>query len=149
MNRARVLLVDDNDDFLDGIVDWLARFEHFEIVGRAHSGRAALERIEALGPDLVLMDVTLPDLTGFEVARELSSRADRPLIVLLSFHDTQAARLEAWASGADGFVTKSETTTRLMPLVGDLLRERGSGSQEKDSDSVTPTTRAPLRDLPE
>jgi len=148
VSRTRVLLVDDNDDFLDGVVDWVAHDAHFEIVGRAHSGAEALEKVEAIRPDLVLMDVTLPDMTGFEVARRIKkSGEDRPLLVLLSFHDNQAARFESWVSGADGFVLKSETTTRLIPLIGDLLRQRDVRVSKRVSN--IPSKRVPPADLSE
>jgi two-component system response regulator (stage 0 sporulation protein A) len=140
-----VLLVDDNDDFLDGVVDWVAHDAQIEIVGRAHSGSEALGRIEELRPDMVLMDVMLPDMSGFEVARRIKSRDSAPLVVLLSFHDNHAARLEAWTAGADGFVAKSETTTRLMPLVGDLLRQRRPGHEKQDS--ILPSKNVPPKDL--
>jgi len=126
VSRARTFLVGGNDAFLDGVVEWVARDAQFEVVGRAHSGSRALERIEALHAELVVMDVTLPDMSGFEVARRIKARDPAPLVVLLSFHDSKAARLEAWAAGADGFVAKSEITECLTPLVGDLLRQRDS-----------------------
>ena len=87
----------------------------------------------ALHAELVLMDVTLPDMSGFEAARRIKARAEAPLVVLLSFHDSKAARLEAWAAGADGFVAKSELTESLTPLVGDLLRQRDFGTGEQGS----------------
>ena len=127
MSRARTLLVGGNDVFLDGVVDWVARDAQFEVVGRAHSGSHALEQIEVLGAELVLMDVTLSDRSGFEVARCIKARTDAPLVVLLSFHDSQTARVEAWAAGADGFVAKSELTECLTPLLWDLLRQRDTG----------------------
>ncbi len=135
MSRARMLLVGGNDAFLDGVVDWVARDPQLEVVGREHSGSQALERIEALKVDLVVMNVTLTDTNGFEVARRIKAGADAPLVVLLSFHDSQAARLEAWAAGADGFVAKSEITECLTPLVGDLLRRRDFGAGKQGSDN--------------
>ena len=89
-------------------------------------------------PGVVLMDVTLPDASGFDVARRIKTREASPFVVLLSFHDSHAARLEAWAAGADGFVAKSETTTRLMPLVLELLGRKKVGSER---DRTVPTTR--------
>jgi len=126
-----MLLVAGNDAFLDGVVNWVTRDAQFEVVGRTHAGSHALEQIEALGAELVLVDVTLPDMSGFEVARRIKSRAGAPLVILLSFHDNQAARLEAAAAGADGFVAKSDMTECLTPLVGDLLRRRNVGVREQ------------------
>lgn len=140
MIRGRLLLVSVNDDFLDGVAEWVAQGAHVEITGRAHSGSEAIESIEAHGPDVVLMDVTLPDASGFDVARRIKMRDGSPFVVLLSFHDSHAARLEAWAAGADGFVAKAETTTRLMPLVLELLGRRAVGSERtvRTSRQVSP-----------
>jgi len=137
VSRARALVVGSNDVFLDSLADWIARDGLFEVAGRAHSGTEALAWIGTQPADLVLIDVILPDMSGFEVARRIKARSDAPLVVLLSFHDSHAARLEAWAAGADGFVPKSETTSCLTPLVRNLLRERDRGLQEQGSVSST------------
>ncbi|HEX5041266.1 MAG TPA: response regulator transcription factor [Candidatus Polarisedimenticolaceae bacterium] len=137
MNRARTLLVGGNDDFLDGIVDWIEGDADFQVVGRAHSGAHALDQLAVLRVDLVLMDVSLPDMSGFEVTRRMKMRAGAPLVVLLSFYDTRTIRLEALAAGADCFVPKSETTTRLKPLVGDLLHGRSITVGEQGSVPLT------------
>jgi DNA-binding NarL/FixJ family response regulator len=141
VNRARTLLVAVSDDLLDSVVAWLADDARIEIVGRAHSGSQALDSVESLRAEVVVVDVALPDISGFEVARRLKSRAQAPVVVLLSFHDSRAARLEAWAAGADGFVPQSETADRLIPLVGDLLRRPRAGVQDRDL--TIPTMRVP------
>ena len=133
MSRARTLLAGRNDDFLDGLMAWIACDTQFEVVGRAHTGAEVLDRVASLRADVVLMDVTFPDMSGFEIARRIKSCEGAPLVVLLSFHDSQAARLEAWAAGADGFVSKSETADRLIPLIGDLLRQRNEDVPESVS----------------
>ena len=129
-----------NDAFLDGLVNWVSQDGQLEVVGTVNSGREALERIDTLRPDVVLLDVTLPDASGFEISQRIKSRPAAPLVVLLSFYDNKAARLEAWAAGADGFVAKSETTGCLTPLLGDLLRQRRHGVRSQGS--VTPTVPA-------
>ena len=139
MIRARALLAAVNDDFLDGVALWLADEPLLELVGRAHSGAETLQRVDEMSLDLVLADVALPDMSGFEVVRRIKSRPDPCLVVLLSFHDSQAARLEALAAGADGFVAMSETVDRLIPLVGDLLRRRAEA--DRNEGSGIPTTR--------
>lgn len=141
MRRARTLLVGGNDVFLDGVDDWVAEDAQLEIVGRAHSGARALEQIEELQAELVLVDVSLPDMSGFDVARRMKARPDAPLVVLLSFYDTEAARLEAWAAGADGFVPQLETTSRLKPLVGELFHRRDVTVREPKSVSSTKPVR--------
>jgi len=124
MRRARTLLVASNDDFLESVTDWISRDPQLEVVGRAHTGSEALERVESLRAELVLVDVTLPDVSGFEVARRLKTRPDRPVVILLSFFDSQAVRHEAWVAGADGVLAKQEMTDSLTTLAGHLLQGR-------------------------
>lgn len=145
VSRVRVLLVDDNDDFLDGVAAWLQHDPQLEILGRAHSGPEALERVEKNRPGLVLMDISMPDINGFEVTREIKSRPEAPLVVLMSFHESHTAQLEAWAAGADGFVAKSQITERLMPLLRALVRQRGL--DEKEVETSLSTKPGPPRDL--
>ena len=120
-----------NEVFLDGVVAWVADDTRIEVVGSARSGSQALEQVESLRAELVLVDVTLPDMSGFEVVRRIKSRPDAPLVVMLSFHDSQACRLESWAAGADGFLPTSDTADRLLPVVGDVLRRRNVGIRDK------------------
>ena len=128
MKRARTLLVASNDDFLESVTDWLTRDARIEVVGRAHTGSEALERVETLRAELVLVDVTLPDMNGFEVARRIKARLAAPAVILLSFFDSQAVRHEAWLAGADALVAKHEMTERLNTLAGELLRPRPNSS---------------------
>lgn len=129
-SRVRVLLVSVTDEFTGGLAEWLTEGdssgEQFVVAGRLRTGAETLECLGSLGVDLILADVTLPDMSGFELARRVKAGPDAPLVVLLSFHDSQTARFEAMSAGADGFVPTSETTECLIPLVGDLLRRRGS-----------------------
>ena len=128
MKRARTVLAAVNDDFLDGVVDWVTGDARLQVVGRAHSGLEALKCVASRRAELVLVDVSLPDVHGFEVTRRIKSLPEAPLVVLLSFHDSRAARQEGRSAGADGFVATSETALRLLPLVGELLRRRTGGA---------------------
>jgi DNA-binding NarL/FixJ family response regulator len=141
VSRARTLLVASNDDFLESVTDWVSRDARFEVVGRAHSGAQALDQIDPLNVELVLVDVTLPDMNGFEVARRIKARLGAPIVILLSFFDGQAVRHEAWLSGADGVVAKDEMTERLNTLAGDLLSRRAKGPtfRERPANVIQPT----------
>jgi DNA-binding NarL/FixJ family response regulator len=121
LSRVQVLLVEGNDDFLDGLTEWLSQRCELAIVGRAHSGPEAIDLTERLHPDLVLMDITMPDVSGFDAARMIKSPPDAPVVILMAFHDSHAARIAAAAAGADGFVAKSEITERLMPIIRGLI----------------------------
>ena len=95
-----ILVVDDNSEFLESVVRVLSSDQHLEIVGRAHSGREALEQVARLQPDLVLMDWTMPEMNGLEVTRQLKAQPDAPLIIMLTLHDTLEHRAVATAVGA-------------------------------------------------
>ena len=122
MDEVRVLLVDDNDDFLAGAASWLATDPELELVGTARSGLEALDEVERLKPDLVLMDVTMPDVSGFDATRRIKAAEDSPRVILLTLHHSEVAREEATAAGADGYVAKNEVTEQLLPTIRELLR---------------------------
>jgi DNA-binding NarL/FixJ family response regulator len=100
-----VLIVDDHPPFRA-----LARtlqLEGFEVVGEAGDALSALDAVRRLRPSVVLLDVQLPDLDGFEVARRLSEAGDPPAIVLVSSRDSSAYRRRLADSPARGFIPKS------------------------------------------
>lgn len=126
----RLLVVDDSPEFLDLAVHVLSAEPLIEIVGRATSGQAALEQTARLRPDLVLMDVAMPEMNGLEATRRIKARPESPRVVLLSLHDNSEYRAGAMAAGADGFLPKWELGLSLLSLIcglfDDLLdREQG------------------------
>ena len=121
MNLRRVLLVDRNDDFLDGVSSLLAGARGVRVVGRAHSGAEAIERAAELSPDLVLMDITLAEMSGLRAVPWLKRLRPAPRVLLLTFHDSHAAGAAALAAGADGCLCKADIARQLVPAVEELL----------------------------
>jgi CheY-like chemotaxis protein len=117
----RVLLVDDSPAFLDSASHFLNTDPRIEIVGRASSGRGALEKVPELKPDLVLMDLTMPEMNGLEATREIKSQPDGPRVIILTLHDIPEYRAAAEAVRADGFVTKTELDLQLLPMIHKLF----------------------------
>jgi len=146
VKSTRVLLVDDNPDFLEGVSAWLTRDTAFELAGVAASGGEALTQVERLEPDVVLMDVAMPDVNGFEATRRIKSKPGAPLVILLTFHDSETARAEALAAGADGFVPKTKVTEDLMRVIRSLLAQGAGRKQEKVTSRFLEKT-GPSRDL--
>ncbi len=108
MNVAiSVLIVDDHPSFRSS-AHMLLECEGFEVVGEAADGASALEAVGALRPDLVLLDVQLPDIDGFEVTRRLRANGNAPAVILVSSRDSGDYGTLAEESGARGFVAKSE-----------------------------------------
>jgi DNA-binding NarL/FixJ family response regulator len=107
----KVLIVDDHPSFRSA-ARLLLEHEGFEVIGEAEDGLTGIERTTQLSPDLVLLDVNLPDLDGFDVATRITSAdadgADRPKIVLTSSRDPREFGSLVGRSGASGFVPKGE-----------------------------------------
>jgi DNA-binding NarL/FixJ family response regulator len=104
---ATVLIVDDHAGFRS-IARALLEAEGFEVVGEAADGAAALELGRALAPELVLLDVALPDMDGFAVCAALLADDVGPVVVLTSSRDVSAYRRRLKRSRARGFIQKSE-----------------------------------------
>ncbi len=111
---TRVLIVDDNPTFRTS-ARLLLEAEGFEVVGEADNGEAGIEQGTALAPDLILLDVQLPDIDGFEVASRVSHNQPPPAVILISSRDGGDFGPLVKASGARGFVPKAE-------LSGERLR---------------------------
>jgi DNA-binding NarL/FixJ family response regulator len=115
-----VLIVDDHPIFRSFARD-LLESEGFHVVGEAQDGSSALEGAVALHPDLVLLDVQLPDLTGFEVVARLREDGVATPVVLTSSRDASSYGDQIETSGALGFVPKAE-------LSGDAIRALVAGA---------------------
>lgn len=120
---VRILLVDDSPEFLESAARFLSADSQVEVVGCALSGREALEQVALLQPDLVLMDLALPDMHGLEATRHIKVQAGAPHVVILTLYDNPEYRTAAKAVGADGFVAKSEFGTQLLPLLHRLCND--------------------------
>ncbi len=119
----RVLLVDDNDAFLETVARFLADDQQIEIVGQANSGPDALEQVEHLRPDLVLMDLAMPGMSGLEATRQIKARPTGPRVIILTLYDSPEYRAAAQELGADGFVVKSEFFDQLQPAIHTLFSQ--------------------------
>jgi DNA-binding NarL/FixJ family response regulator len=103
----RVLIVDDHPSFRAS-ARVLLEAEGFDVVGEAADGRAALAEAGRLRPEVVLLDVQLPDIDGFDVAAQLTGEADSPAVILVSSRDGSDFGPLVTRSGARGFVPKAE-----------------------------------------
>ncbi|MBD0328676.1 MAG: response regulator transcription factor [Thermoleophilia bacterium] len=113
-----ILLVDDHSSFRR-TARALLESEGFDVVGEAADGASALEAVEALAPDVVLLDVHLPDIDGFEVAARLRRSGDAAAVVMISSHDARDYGGLVEESGARGFVPKAELSgAALSALLG-------------------------------
>jgi DNA-binding NarL/FixJ family response regulator len=113
---VRVLIVDDHPSFRASARK-LLESEGYEVVGEAADGAAAIRAARALHPDLVLLDVQLPDIDGFEVAERLAAMDDAPEVILTSSRDGSDYGSCVADSGARGFVAKAELSGAALSLL--------------------------------
>ena len=108
MSDVRVLIVDDDVPTRVGLHTILSTAGGIDVVGEATDGATAIEAAQALHPDVVLLDVQLPDMSGFDVCERLRGNGSAPEVVLVSSHDASDYGPCIQKSGAAGFVTKGE-----------------------------------------
>ena len=113
----RVLLVDDQPAVRRGLGLRLHLEPDMQVVGEAGTGKEALNLAQTLAPDVVLLDVEMPEMDGIEAAAALRTVVPLSAIVILSIHDDVQTRARAQAAGAVAFVAKGSTTDQLIATI--------------------------------
>jgi two-component system OmpR family response regulator len=126
-NRPRVLVVDDEPSITDAVATAL-RYEGFE-TREAATGRSAEQEIDSFRPDLVVLDVMLPDLDGFAIARRLRDGRQRVPIIFLTAKDATEDKLEGLSLG-DDYVTKPFSLAEMVARVRTVLRRTRAADEE-------------------
>jgi PAS domain S-box-containing protein len=128
MSAIEVLLVDDSEDYVAAVTSWLAVWPELHLVGVAGSGERACEMVGELNPDLVLMDVSMPGMSGFEAVGRIKALGHAPKIIMLTLNADGPSRRAALLAGADAFVAKAEVTTTLLSAVARLFPDTAAGT---------------------
>jgi CheY-like chemotaxis protein len=105
--RIRTLIVDDSAFILESLGSFFEGQEGFEVVGVAKTGMEAVQRVAELTPDLVMMDIRMPEMDGLEATRRIKGREDAPVVIMFTLEDSEGARAAAKGAGADDFVAKA------------------------------------------
>lgn len=114
---GRVVVVDDHEQWRRYVVLTLGIKRDIEIVGEAADGITAIQKAKEHQPDLVILDMGLPDLSGIEVARQISLLSPKTKIVFLTMHDSPEVIAAALSTGANGYVLKSRAGSDLLPAI--------------------------------
>jgi DNA-binding NarL/FixJ family response regulator len=121
MKPKRVLLVDDNQDFLKAAKCFLRVVPGLELVGEATSGEQAVELSTALHPDLVLMDIEMPGMNGLAATLRIKQQPNAPKVIIVTLHTHSAFRALANEAGADGLLQKEHLVVELPRLLASLF----------------------------
>jgi DNA-binding NarL/FixJ family response regulator len=119
MSRPRLLVVDDHRLFVEALVKMLE--PEFEVVGTLANGHELIASAEALRPDVILLDVSMPLLNGFDAARQLRQRGVAAKLLFLTMHEDADYVREAFHCGASGYVLKRATVAELLTAVRRVL----------------------------
>jgi two-component system response regulator NreC len=117
MASVRLMLVDDHDIVRTGLRSFLEAQEGLEVVGEAGTGREALETISACRPDVVVMDISMPDMDGMEATRRLKAIAPDCQVLALTIHGDKQYFFEMLAAGANGYLTKQVAPDELVAAI--------------------------------
>lgn len=117
----RTILTDDHSVFMDGFGKLLTETNEFEIVGKFKDGPTLLDKIDSLQPDLLILDIDMPRMSGLEVIKRLRTRDKKTKIVMLTMHDEVGYSIEASNLGANGLVLKSANTDSLIKIIHSIL----------------------------
>src|SRR4051794_30767846 len=122
--RRRIFLVDDHPIVQQALADMLNHEPDFEVCGTTKNARLALDMIEKLRPDLVILDLVLQGANGIEVLKDIRVRYPKQLVLMLSMHDESVYAFRALRAGAAGYIMKAEATEKLLSAVR-LVMEGG------------------------
>ena len=119
VQQVRVLIADDHADVLDDIRDLLE--PDFDVVGAVGDGKQLLDAAEALRPDVIVTDISMPGLTGIEAARRIIEKYPDSKIILLTMHNDPALIEQGFAAGALGYVLKVKANLDLPQAIYQAL----------------------------
>lgn len=124
MKPLRILVVDDHDLMRRGIKTLIQTHVDWEVCGEAHTGREAVTQAEALKPDIVIMDISMPDLNGIEAAKRIRKASPSTEVLILSVHYSDQLIREIVEAGVRGYIVKSDSDRDLIIAVETLSRHK-------------------------
>ncbi|MCX5815458.1 MAG: response regulator transcription factor [Proteobacteria bacterium] len=125
----RTIIVDDSNIFLESVEYYLSTFPYVQVVDKATSGSEAIEKIDKYKPDLVLMDIDMPEMNGLEATRHVKMQPDSPFIIIVSYHNGNEYKTLAIDAGADGFISKVDFALNVMPLIDSMFLFKKAAKQ--------------------
>lgn len=120
--RIRIILVDDHPIVREGLRSILSGFQELDVAGEAGSGREAIELSKALKPDVVLMDITMPEVGGIEATSILGRDVPETKVLALSMHENSGYVRQALRAGARGYLLKDSAPEQLARAISDVAR---------------------------
>lgn len=168
MSKIRVFLADDHLLLREGVRSLLHKVADIEVVGESGDGKEAVEKVEKLIPDVVLMDITMPGMGGLEATWRIKQQNPQVKVLILTIHDTSQYLSGMLNAGASGYVVKTTASEELISairavnqgdiylypsiarmLVEDYLQKVKAGEQRTSYEGLTPREREILKYIAE
>ena len=128
MTEMRLLIVDDLEHVREGLRTILELAGDLNVVGEACNGLEAIQQVDQLHPDVVLMDLTMPEIDGLEATERIKARYPEIGVVMISIHDNDEARERAKKAGVDAFMAKGNDTGTLIRIIRQVGESSGHGT---------------------
>jgi DNA-binding NarL/FixJ family response regulator len=120
--RKSILIIDDHPLFREGLKSIISRDRRYQVVDEAGSTREGIRKVSKIKPDLVLVDISLPDQNGFELVREIRRLLPNTHIMIISMHSKVDYIAEAFRAGATGYIVKESAAERLLQGLENVLK---------------------------
>jgi two-component system response regulator NreC len=117
VSKIRILLADDHAILRAGLVRLLGEEQDIEVVGEAENGREAVQKVQELHPDIVLMDIGMPVMNGMEATKQIKKRDQDVKILVLTMHDNEEYLFQVLQAGASGYVLKKAADSDLVNAI--------------------------------
>lgn len=124
VSTTRILLVDDHEIIRKGLRSVLEARRDWEIIGEATTGRDAVKKVEELKPDVVVMDISMPEMNGLEAVRQIVKLVPRTEVLVLTMHESEDLVREVLEAGARGYLLKSDASRQLISAIEALRVHR-------------------------
>jgi DNA-binding NarL/FixJ family response regulator len=120
MDKINIVLVDDHQMFRDGVKSVLSDEENIEVVGEVGSGKDLYGLLESITPDLIITDISMPDISGIEVAKYVTENYPGIKILILSMHSNEEFITKALSVGANGYLPKDTSMKELLEAINTI-----------------------------
>jgi DNA-binding NarL/FixJ family response regulator len=121
--RIRTVIADDSAHISAVVCEHLLEHRRFDVVGFARNGIEAVESVCTLKPELVIIDISMPEMNGLDATRLIKATREPPVVVIFSLEDSSSYKAAAEKVGADGFCSKLDVLENLLPTVLELFGE--------------------------